>query len=67
MTHLFTKIPFRLLWEASIFRYTFIQLFDLEQSGMKKPVQGFKTAAQVSNPGSRSRESEILSKATVEI
>ena len=27
---------------------------------MKKPAQGFNTAAQDSNPGSRSRESEAL-------
>ena len=51
----------------SIVRYTFIQLIELEQYEMKKLVQSFKTAAQDLNPGSRSRESETLPKATVAI
>ena len=44
----------------SIARYSFIQLSELEQCRVKKLVQGFNTAAQDSNPGSRSRESEAL-------
>ena len=37
-----------------------IQLSELEQCRVKKRAQGFNTAAQDSNPGSRSRESEAL-------
>ena len=44
----------------SIARYSFIHLSELEQCRMKKLAQGFNTAAQDSNPGSRSRESEAL-------
>ena len=44
----------------SIARYSFIQLSELVQCRVKKLVQGFNTAAQDSNPGSRSRESEAL-------
>ena len=44
----------------SIFRFSFIQLSELEQCRVKKLAQGFNTAAQDSNPGSRSRESEAL-------
>ena len=44
----------------SIARYSFIQLSELEQCRVKKIAQGFNTAAQDSNPGSRSRESEAL-------
>ena len=44
----------------SIARYSFIQLSELEQCTVKKRAQGFNTAAQDSNPGSRSRESEAL-------
>ena len=44
----------------SIVRYSFIQLSELEQCRVKKLAQGFNTAAQDSNPGSRSRESEAL-------
>ena len=39
----------------SIARYSFIQLSELEQCRVKTLVQGFNTAAQDSNPGSRSR------------
>ena len=39
----------------SIARYSFIQLSELEQCRVKKLAQGFNTAAQDSNPGSRSR------------
>ena len=45
----------------SIVRYSFIQLSELEQCGVKILGQGFNTVAQDSNPGSRSRESETLS------
>ena len=45
----------------SIVRYSFIQLSELEQCKAKKLSQGFNTAAQDSNPDSRSRESEALS------
>ena len=41
-------------------RYSFIQLSELEQCRMKKLAQGFNTAAQDSNPGSCSQESEAL-------
>ena len=41
-----------------IARYSFIQLSELEQRRVIKLAQGFNTAAQDSNPGSRSRESE---------
>ena len=44
----------------SIARYSFIQLSELEQCGVKKLAQGFNTAAQDSNTGSRSREYEAL-------
>ena len=44
----------------SIVKYSFIQLSELEQCRVKKLAQGFNTAAQDSNPGSRSRESEAL-------
>ena len=44
----------------SIVRYSFIQLSELEQCRVKTLAQGFSTAAQDSNPGSRSRESEAL-------
>ena len=44
----------------SIARYSFIQLSELEQCRVKKLAQGFNTAAQDSNPGSRSRVSEAL-------
>ena len=44
----------------SIARYSFIQLSELEQCRVKKLAQGFNTAAQDSNLGSRSRESEAL-------
>ena len=39
----------------SIVRYSVIQLSELEQCRVKTVVQGFNTAAQVSNLGSRSR------------
>ena len=41
-------------------KYTFIQLSELEQCRVKIFAQGVKTAAQDSNPGSLSRESEVL-------
>ena len=41
--------------------YLFIQLSELEQCRVKKPAQGFNTAAQDSNPGLLSRESKTLS------
>ena len=41
--------------QLSIARYSFIQLSELEQCRVKKLAQGFNTAAQDSNPGSRSR------------
>ena len=44
----------------SIARYSFIQLSELEQCRVTKLAQGFNTAAQDSNPGSLSRESEAL-------
>ena len=44
----------------SIARYSFIQLSELEQCRVTKLAQGFNTAAQDSNPGSHSRESETL-------
>ena len=44
----------------SIARYSFIQLSELEQCRVKKLARGFNTAAQDSNPGSCSRESEAL-------
>ena len=44
----------------SIVRYSFIQLSELEQCRVKKLAQDFNTAAQDSNPGSRSQESEAL-------
>ena len=37
-----------------------MQLSELEQRRVQKLAQGFNTAAQRSNPGSRSRESEAL-------
>ena len=42
----------------SIARYSFIQLSELEQCTLNKLAQGFNTAVQDLNPGSRSRESE---------
>ena len=44
----------------SIARYSFIQLSELEQCRVKNLAQDFNTAAQDSNPGSRSRESKAL-------
>ena len=44
----------------SIARYSFIQLSEQEQCRVNKLSQGVNTAAQDSNPGSRSRESEAL-------
>ena len=44
----------------SIARYSFIQLSELEQCRVKRLAQGFNTAAQDSNQGSRNRESEAL-------
>ena len=44
----------------SMARYSFIQLSELEQCRMKTLPKGFNTAAQDSNSGSRSRESEAL-------
>ena len=44
----------------SIASYSFIQLSELELCRVNKLVQGFNTAAQDSNPDSRSRESEAL-------
>ena len=44
----------------SIARYPSIQLSELEQCRVKKLAQGFNTAAQVSNPGSRSQGFEAL-------
>ena len=54
LTDLFTQTPSRLLWEA------FIQLSELKQCKVKKLAQGFNTAAQDSNLGSRSRESKAV-------
>ena len=44
----------------SIVSYSFIQRSELEQCRVKKLAQGFNSAAQDSNPGSYSRESEAL-------
>ena len=44
----------------SIVRYSFKQLSELEQCRVKNLAHGFNTAAQDSNPGSRSQESEAL-------
>ena len=44
----------------SIARYSFIQLNELEQCSETKLAHGFNIAAQDSNPGYRSRESEAL-------
>ena len=44
----------------SIASYSFIQLSELEQCRVKELAKGFNTAAQDSNQGSRSRESEAL-------
>ena len=44
----------------SIARYSFIQLSELEQRRVKKLAHVFNTAAQDSNPGSRSGEYEAL-------
>ena len=44
----------------SITKYSFIQLNELEQCGVKKLAQGFNTTAQDSNSGSCSQESEAL-------
>ena len=46
--------------EVPIASYSFIQLSELEQCRVNKLAQCFNTAAQDSNPGSRSRESEAL-------
>ena len=43
-----------------IVSYSFKQLSELEQCRVEKLAQGFNTAAQDSNPGSRSRESGAL-------
>ena len=43
-----------------IARNSFIQMSELEQCRVKTPAQSFNTAAQDSNPGSRSRESKAL-------
>ena len=43
-----------------IVRYSFVQLSELEKHRVKQLAQGFNTAEQDSNPGSRSRESESL-------
>ena len=40
--------------------YSFIQLIELKQCRVKKLAQGFNTAANDPNPGSRIRESEAL-------
>ena len=45
----------------SIVRYLYKQLSELEQCRVKPFAQGFSTAAQDSNPGSRNRESEAPS------
>ena len=44
----------------SIVSYSVIQLSELKQCRVKKLAQCFNTAAQNSNPGPRSRESEAL-------
>ena len=44
----------------SIARYSFIQLCELEQCRVTTRAQGFNIAAQDSNPGPLSRESEAL-------
>ena len=44
----------------SIVRYSFIQLSELEQYRVKKLARCLNTAAQDSNPGSRSQECEAL-------
>ena len=44
----------------SMVMYSFIQLSELEQCRVNKPAQGFNTAAQDSNPGPLSRESDAL-------
>ena len=44
----------------SIVKYSFIQLGELEHCRVNKLAQGFNTAAQDSNPGPLSRESETL-------
>ena len=41
-------------------RYSFIQLSELEQRRVIQLAQGFNTAVQDSNPGSRSPESEAI-------
>ena len=41
-------------------RYSFIQVSELEQCRAKKLAQGSNTAAQDSNPGPLSRESEAV-------
>ena len=42
------------------YRYSFKQLSEMEQCRVKKLTHSFNTAAQDSNPGSRSREPEAL-------
>ena len=44
----------------SMASYSVIQLSELEQCRVKQLAEGFNTAAQDSNPGSRSRDSEAL-------
>ena len=44
----------------SVARYSFIQLSELEQCGVKTLAQCVNTAAQDSDPGSLSQESEAL-------
>ena len=44
----------------SIARYSFIELSELEQCGVKQLAQVFNTVAQDSNPDSRGQESEAL-------
>ena len=50
----------RRLFVAITTMYSFIQLSELEQCKEEKLAQSFNTAAQGSNPGSLSRESEAL-------
>ena len=44
----------------SVARYSFIQLSGLEQCRVKKLAQGFNSAAQDSNPGPLSRDSDAI-------
>ena len=52
LTDLFIQTPSHLI------SYSFIQLSELEQCRVKNLAQGFNIAAQDSNPGSISRDSE---------